>query len=112
MNGKKDITVEVTVKNTGNVGGREVVQLYLSLPKAGKSNPYSSLVAFDKVDIPAGGSKTVKFTVAKEQLQSVLENGSKKTLKGNYRLTASASAPSARSSELGATSVSLDFSLK
>ena len=44
MNGKKDITVEVTVKNTGNVGGREVVQLYLSLPKAGKSNPYSSLV--------------------------------------------------------------------
>jgi beta-glucosidase len=58
------ITFTVDVTNTGTVDGKEVVQLYYSAPDASDSDrPNKKLCAFDKVEIAAGETVTVKLTV-------------------------------------------------
>lgn len=58
------ITVSVDVKNTSDVDGEEVVQLYVSSPKAdGKARPFKQLKAFEKVALKAGETKTVTLTL-------------------------------------------------
>lgn len=58
-------TVEyaVTVTNTGGRGGSEVVQLYLTDPCAEVVRPLKQLIGFAKVDLAAGASARVTFTV-------------------------------------------------
>lgn len=71
-----DIKVKVQVKNTGDVDGKEVIQLYYTPPyteydaknKIEKST--KNLVAFDKVDLKAGETKEVEITFAKEDMAS------------------------------------------
>ncbi|HEV7421590.1 MAG TPA: glycoside hydrolase family 3 C-terminal domain-containing protein [Mycobacterium sp.] len=57
-------TATVDVRNVGAVDTSEVVQLYAShtRPAYGKAAPQHQLVAFDKVYIPAGRTKTVRVT--------------------------------------------------
>ncbi|BEP14203.1 glycoside hydrolase family 3 C-terminal domain-containing protein [Acidothermaceae bacterium B102] len=65
-----DLGVEVscTVVNTGDVHGREVVQLYLSDPEASVARPVRELVAFDKVDLAPGESTRVHFSLSTRHL--------------------------------------------
>ncbi|WP_114853197.1 glycoside hydrolase family 3 N-terminal domain-containing protein [Brachybacterium sp. YJGR34] len=60
-----DGTVEVsaTVTNHSARGGKEVVQLYLSDPVASVVRPLKRLVGFAKVDLPAGASARVTFSL-------------------------------------------------
>ncbi len=63
------LTATVDVKNTGSVDSKEVVQLYISSPKAdGKTRPLTQLKAFEKVAIAAGETKTVTLEVALEDV--------------------------------------------
>ncbi len=58
------IKATVKVENTGSVDAKEVVQLYVSSPKAdGLNRPFKQLKAFDKVEIKAGETKTVELTL-------------------------------------------------
>lgn len=63
-----DFNVTVTVHNTGSVDGKEVVQLYATDVLSSVVTPNQQLVGFQKVDIPAGGSKTVTIPVESSQL--------------------------------------------
>jgi len=45
---KNEITIEVSVKNTGKYSGKEVVQVYISPSQENIDKPYQSLVAFQK----------------------------------------------------------------
>ncbi|KAI0059329.1 glycoside hydrolase family 3 protein [Artomyces pyxidatus] len=63
-----NFTVSVTVKNTGTVDGKEVVQVYLTDVVSSVVTPNQELVGFQKVDIPAGTSKTVSIGVQSSQL--------------------------------------------
>lgn len=58
-------TVEysVTVTNSGDRNGAEVVQLYMSDPWAEVVRPIKQLIGFEKVDLAAGESARVTFTV-------------------------------------------------
>jgi len=56
-------TVTVDITNTGEVKGREVVQLYVSDPKSRLQRPEKELKAFAKVDLQPGETKTVSFTL-------------------------------------------------
>ena len=47
-NKKSEITIEVEIKNTGKMAGKEVVQVYVSPSQENKDKPYQSLVAFKK----------------------------------------------------------------
>ena len=54
-------TVKVTVTNTGNRPGREVVQLYVVSPQDGIHRPVRELKRFQKVLLQPGESKTMSF---------------------------------------------------
>jgi beta-glucosidase len=55
------ITVRVAVKNTGNVAGAEVVQLYVAAPKSDIERPVRELKDFGKVFLQPGETKTVEM---------------------------------------------------
>lgn len=59
------LTISVDVKNTGNVDGDEVVQIYAKTPDAPASlqRPIKRLKGFKRVTIPAGKTKTVSIEV-------------------------------------------------
>ena len=60
-----EFTVEVSVKNTGPVAGKEVVQLYLREQHPLVLRPEKELRAFQKVTLSPGEEKTVTFRLSK-----------------------------------------------
>ena len=105
------VEVEIPVTNTGEVDRAEVVQLYVSTPNAGAGAPFSQLKAFEKVTLRPGESRTVHFTITSEQMKEFQEDGSAQLLKGTYKITVGAAAPTPRSEELGAALRSVSFKL-
>ncbi|KFE60866.1 glycoside hydrolase family 3 C-terminal domain-containing protein [Hyalangium minutum] len=57
------LTVQLKVKNTGKLAGKEVVQLYVREEKPAVSRPEKELKAFAKVSLEPGEEKTVSFTL-------------------------------------------------
>jgi len=65
LSDKDKVEFTVSVTNTGNVAGREVIELYVTPPytAGGVEKSYVSLVGYAKTDvIPAGESQTVTVT--------------------------------------------------
>ena len=56
VNGNK-ITVSATVKNTGDVAGKEAVQVYFGAPKGKLGKSARELIAYAKTDIVASGAE-------------------------------------------------------
>ncbi|WP_323028112.1 beta-glucosidase BglX [Gelidibacter japonicus] len=69
-----EIKVSVTVKNTGNVDGKEVVQMYIRDLVGSLVRPIKELKGFEKISLKAGDSKTVSFTINAELLQFYTAN--------------------------------------
>jgi beta-glucosidase len=67
MNGSLD--VKVTVKNTGNYDGEEVVQLYIRDLVGSISRPVKELKGFQKVLVKKGESRTLTFRLTPEDLK-------------------------------------------
>ena len=65
-NGKVKITVPVT--NTGNRSGKEIVQLYIADKQASVLRPEKELKGFAKVELQAGETKEVEFTIDAQAL--------------------------------------------
>jgi beta-glucosidase len=61
ISGENVITAEIDVTNTGDVAGKEVVQLYVADPEASVPRPPKELKAFEKVELAPGETKTVSF---------------------------------------------------
>lgn len=59
----EDRTVQVTVTNTGDRAGAEVVQLYIAPPQTGLYRPLRELKGFARVELAPGESRTVTFTL-------------------------------------------------
>lgn len=57
------LDVAVNVTNTGKRRGKEVVQLYVSHGKGEMLRPLRELKGFDKIELAAGETKTVHFTL-------------------------------------------------
>ena len=62
------LTVDVTVSNTGDREGDEVVQLYVRDPYATVTRPVLELKGFVRVSLPPGGVKRITFDVPAAQL--------------------------------------------
>jgi len=68
MDADGNITFTVLVKNTGSRDGKETVQLYISDKESSLPRPVKELKRFKKVDLKAGESQSVSFTISKEEL--------------------------------------------
>ena len=68
MSADGNLTIKISVKNTGNREGQEVVQLYISDIKSSLPRPIKELKGFQKIKLAPGEEKTVTFTIDKEAL--------------------------------------------
>lgn len=81
------ITVSVTVKNTGKVDGKEVVQLYASKSGTKINRAAQELKGFQKTLVKAGNSATVTIKVPVKELAYYNVDAKKWTVEpGNYTL--------------------------
>src|SRR5712664_4857662 len=73
--GAQAVQVEVTVKNTGDRAGKEVVQLYLSKRFASVTPPLKRLKRFAKLALQPGESHKLSFALTADDLSFIgLEN--------------------------------------
>ena len=106
---KKGATVTVTLSNNSDRAVTETPQVYVKAPSA--DAPLQQLAAFRRVDLAPHGTEQVTFELPIERMMTVQADGSSKLLKGEYIITVSAAAPSARSEELGVSSASAKVKL-
>lgn len=62
-------TVTVTIRNTGQIAGKEIVQLYVRPVKPGLKRPIRELKAFSKVHLEPGEAKTVELSLHPRDFQ-------------------------------------------
>ncbi len=98
----ENLSASVKVTNTGPREGGEVVQAYLTDLEASVPVPLSSLVAFERVSLKPGESKTVQFSIPAEAMMVFGEDGRQAFEPGEFRLTVGGCSPSPRGLALGA----------
>jgi beta-glucosidase len=69
LKGNQKLTATVSVKNTGSVSGKEVVQLYIRDLVGSITRPVQELKGFDKIELAAGETKNVSFEITPETLK-------------------------------------------
>ena len=66
MNGT--LTIKAELKNTSNINGTEVAQLYIQDIAASVARPVKELKRFQRVDLKAGETKTIEFQLTTDDL--------------------------------------------
>ncbi|WP_227522009.1 beta-glucosidase [Bacillus solitudinis] len=91
--GKDKITINVTVKNKGNVPGREIVEVYLSAPDGKLEKPALELKAFEKTkELKPNHHQLLKFDLFTKDLASFDEEKSAWIIeKGIYKINVGSS---------------------
>jgi beta-glucosidase len=86
------LTISVTVKNTGNRDGKHAVELYTRDMYASITPSMKRLRAFQKINLKTGETKTVTFTIDKNdlafvnaQLKTITEPGEFEVMIGNKK---------------------------
>ena len=82
-------TINVTVKNTGNKEGKEVVQLFVSDLVASLSPDVKRLRGFEKIDLKPGKSKAVTFKLPLKDLAFVNPDNKKVLEAGDFKIAVS-----------------------
>ncbi|NME68119.1 glycoside hydrolase family 3 N-terminal domain-containing protein [Flammeovirga aprica] len=82
----ENLMVQVKVKNTGPVAGKEVVQLYVKDLYASITPDNKRLRKFEKVHLKPGESKVVNFKLKAEELAFIGSDLKKTIEKGEFKL--------------------------
>jgi len=80
------IGADVTVTNTGQVAGDEVVQLYLKFPSVNGA-PRIALRGFQRIHLDPGASQKVHFDLKPRDLEMVMEDGNPIVAQGDYTIS-------------------------
>ncbi len=93
-----NINVKVSVKNSGKVAGKEVVQVYVSAPANDMDKPARELKGFAKTEkLLPGQSETVEINIPYESLASFNETDSQWQVEGGtYRVMVAQNAADAK----------------
>lgn len=97
--GSGAVRVSLTVKNTGDCSGHEVVQLYLSDRAATVSQPPLQLRAFKKVCLDAGESQRIEFTLGFDELSLINQEMKRVVEPGEFEVLVGASSSDIRLKE-------------
>lgn len=84
FSGDDNLTFKVTVTNTGEKSGKEVVLLYVSDVAASVTPDNRRLRAFDKIELEPGESRTVELTVSAKDLAFGAADGKMTLEPGDY----------------------------
>jgi len=90
-----NLTVEADVKNVSSIPGDEVAQLYLVFPRM-PGTPLRALRGFERVNIPAGQTKHVTFTLNPRDLSCVNPDGVTHVAPGAYTVWVGGGQPNAK----------------
>lgn len=78
------LTASITVSNTGDTTGKEVVQLYIQDLIGSVVRPIKELKAFRKIELRAGESQTLSFEITSEMLSCTGADMKRKVENGNF----------------------------
>jgi beta-glucosidase len=98
-------TVEAELRNSGNVAGDEVAELYLTQPR-GYQTPVRKLVGFQRVHLAPGESKRLSLSIDPRSLSQVDHKGNHVILPGEYTICLGSTQPGA-----GVTTLTGDFTV-
>jgi beta-glucosidase len=98
----ESLNVSLTLTNCGASASAEVVQYYLSDLHASTIVPLQHLIGFERVNLKAGESRTLKFTITAEMLSFYNDDGKLTLEPGQFRLEVGGCSPSQRGQDLGA----------
>ncbi|MFG6118721.1 beta-glucosidase BglX [Thalassobacillus sp. B23F22_16] len=84
LTGADSLSVSVTVTNTSDLTGEEVVQLYIRDHVGQVVRPLKELKAFERISLEAGKSQTVTFAITEEQLRYYHANMEHKSDAGEF----------------------------
>ncbi len=91
--GEHGLSVAVTVKNTGDRDGAEVVQVYVGMPRSKVARPVKLLKGFRKISLAAGASETATIEVPRDELRYYSEEEGRWVFEpGTYRVFVGTSA--------------------
>src|SRR5277367_6885722 len=82
--GNEKLEVAVTIKNTGDRAGKEVVQLYLNQQDASIAPPLKRLKRFAKIQLQPGESRRYTFELSKEDLSFINAENKPVVEPGNF----------------------------
>ncbi len=86
INDGDEIIVTVSVKNTGDRTGKEVVQLYLCDVFGSVSRPVKQLKGFEKIELKPGEVKQVSFTITPEHLSFIGRDNKRIIEAGDFKV--------------------------
>jgi beta-glucosidase len=73
---EREITIDVKVENTGEVEGKEVIQVYCESPQGKLGKPYLELIGFEKTNpLSKDESQTISFNIPMARLASYDDGG-------------------------------------
>ncbi len=84
VNGEINLSVKLT--NTGQVKGKEIVQLYIRDEVATYARPVIELKGFDKVELEPGESKTIEFKLTDKELGYYFPDGKYVVEPGSFKV--------------------------
>jgi len=93
----KNLTVNVTVKNSGNYDGDEVVQVYLNHENSKYLTPIRALKGFTRVHLKAGESTQLSFEILEKDLIEIDQEGNSVPIEKGILISVGGSQPSAQS---------------
>ncbi|MBE6654268.1 MAG: hypothetical protein E7608_02270 [Ruminococcaceae bacterium] len=97
---EEDFEVSVTVKNTGNMDGKEIVELYFKDMISSVMTPEKKLCAFKKINLAKGEAKRVTFKMNARDLAFVNPEGKWITEAGEFEIYAGGSLDTLLTAEL------------
>ncbi|MEJ2083095.1 MAG: glycoside hydrolase family 3 C-terminal domain-containing protein, partial [Acidobacteriota bacterium] len=93
QNAGDPVKVSVEVKNTGQMAGDEVVQVYVSDLNAPVPVPIRSLTGFKRIHLNPGESRTVSFEIAPEGFSIINAQDQREVLPGEFEVSVGGSQP-------------------
>jgi beta-glucosidase len=99
---RKSETTKVycTIKNTSNIDGDEVVQLYVRDLLSSIAQPIKQMKGFQRISLKAGESKEIVFDITKETLQMLNQEMKWVVEPGDFRIMIGASSRDIRLREI------------